>query len=145
MKILKAALGLIAILTIGAITITMPTTTVHAQQAQACANLVPTINGNMGTMVSTFQSMSNRTLALTFSVNALADCLGFQRATPGCAVSTANQVLPAAISNLSVISGIGQGYSLLNQTFPAASTTNFLVSMWNQLSFELNEAGSCTQ
>ena len=61
--------------------------------------------------------------------------------TPARTKGTTNGTSP----NLSVISGIGQGYSLLNQTFPAASTTNFLVSMWNQLSFELNEAGSCTQ
>jgi hypothetical protein len=32
----------------------------------------------------------------------------------------------------------------LNQTFPAASSTSFLVSLYNQLAFYENEAGGCT-
>ncbi|HEX3480955.1 MAG TPA: hypothetical protein VHT91_38325 [Kofleriaceae bacterium] len=143
MKMFKATLGLTALLAIGTVTF-LSTRPAEAQQAQACFNMVPTINGNMGTMISTWQTMSNRTLAMTFSINALSDCLGFQRPTPGCTVPTGNQVLPGAISALSVISGAGSGYSLLNQTFPAASSTNFLVSLWNQLAFYENEAGSCS-
>lgn len=140
----KATLGLTALLAVGAVTILTTTRPAEAQQAQACFNMVPTINGNMGTMISTWQTMSNRTLAMTFSINALSDCLGFQRPTPGCTVPTGNQVLPGAISALSVISGASSGYSLLGQTFPAPSSTNFLVSLWNQLAFYENEAGACT-
>ena len=144
MKMFKATLGLIGLLAIGTVTILTTTRPADAQQAQACFNMVPTINGNMGTMISTWQTMSNRTLAMTFSINALSDCLGFQRPAPGCTVPTGNQVLPGAISALSLISGASAGYSMLNQTFPAASSTNFLVSLWNQLAFYENEAGGCT-
>ncbi len=140
----KATLGLTALLAIGTVTVLTTTHTAEAQQGQACFGLVPTINGNMGTMISTWQTMSNRTLAMTFSINALSDCLGFQRPAPGCTVPTGNQVLPGAISALSVISGAGSGFALLNQTFPGANTTNFLVSLWNQLAFFENEAGACT-
>jgi hypothetical protein len=143
MKMFKATLGLIALLAIGTVTF-FTTRPAEAQQAQACFNMVPTINGNMGTMISTWQTMSNRTLAMTFSINALSDCLGFQRPTPGCTVPTGNQVLPGAISALALIAGAGAGYSLLNQTFPAASSTSFLVSLYNQLAFYENEAGGCT-
>ena len=140
----KATLGLTVLLAIGTVTFLTTTRPAEAQVAPACSALVPTINGNMGTMISTWQTMSNRTLAMTFSINALADCLGLQRATPGCTVSTGEQILPGAIASLALIAGASAGYSMLNQTFPAANTTGFLVSLWHQLAFYENEAGACT-
>jgi hypothetical protein len=145
MKMFKATLGLIALLAIGTLTVLATTRPAEAQQGQACFNLVPTINGNMGTMTSTWQTMSNRTLAMTFSINTLSDCLGFSRPAPGCVVPTGNQVLPGAISALSLISGAGAGYAQLNQTFPAPSSNSFLVSLYNLLASYENQAGNCTQ
>jgi hypothetical protein len=144
MKMFKVTLGLIALLAIGTVTVLTTTRPAEAQVAPACSALVPTINGNMGTMISTWQTMSNRTLAMTFSINALSDCLGLARPTPGCTVPTGEQVLPGAISALSLIAGAAAGYSMLNQTFPAANTTGFLTSLWHQLGFYENEAGNCT-
>lgn len=139
----KATLGLIALIAIGTVTF-LSTRPAEAQQAPSCSAMVPTINGNMGTMISTWQTMSNRTLAMTFSINALSDCLGLQRPTPGCTVPTGEQVLPGAISALALIAGASSGYAMLNQTFPDANATGFLVSLWHQLAFYENEAGSCT-
>jgi hypothetical protein len=82
---------------------------------------------------------------MTFSINAVADCLGFAHTTPGCTVASANDVLPQTIAALGQISGVALGYSQLNQPFPTGSLAfNYLVSTWNQLSFFEGEAGGCT-
>jgi hypothetical protein len=143
-KRFKMGLGLSVIVIGGALAVTMTTHPVEAQTS-ACANMAPTINGNMGTMVTTSQPMSNRTLAMTFSINAVADCLGFAHTTPGCTVASGNDVLPQTIAALAQISGAALGYSQLNQSFPSGSLAmNYLVSTWNQLSFFEGEIGGCT-
>lgn len=142
MKSLKMILGATAVLAFGAIALTVPSEPAKADAA-SCANLVPTINVNLGTMMDSTQPIANRVLAMTLSVNTFADCLGVSHPTPGC-FNSASYRLPFAISNLSFISGMGTGFSRIGQSFPNAAVNGDVNFVYSNVAFYVNEIGSCT-
>jgi len=142
MKYLRVTLGIAAMLALATIALTVHPAPAKAD-AQSCANLVPTINVNLGTMIDSNQSIANRVLAMTLSVNTMADCLGVQHPAPGCS-NSASYRLPFAISNLSFISGMGTGFSRLGQPFPSAAVSSDVGFVYSNLAFYVNEIGSCT-
>ena len=138
----KVILGAAATLAVGALTLITPSTPAHADP-QSCANLVPTINGNMGTVMSTFQPMPTRILALTLAVNTMADCLGQPHPTHSCSVSNSNDVLPSAIAYLGTVAGMGTAFSRLGLAFPAPQVNGDVFFFYSNLAFYVNEIGSC--
>ena len=142
MKALHAILGATAALAAGAIALTIPSAPARAD-AMSCANLVPTINVNLGTVIDSFQPIATRVQAMTLSVNTFADCLGVQHPTPGC-FNSASYRLPFAIANLAYISGMGTGFARQGQSFPNSSVNGDVGFVYSQLAFYVNEIGGCT-
>src|SRR5678816_3422825 len=111
--------------------------------AMSCANLVPTIKVNLGTVIDSFQPIATRVQAMTLSVNTFADCLGVQHPTPGC-FNSASYRLPFTIANLAYISGMGTGFARQGQSFPNSSVNGDVGFVYSQLAFYVNEIGGCT-
>lgn len=142
MRALKITTGVALALGLGALTLTTPSTPAHADPA-SCANVTASMNVNIGYVMDSNQSISNRVLAMTLATNQLADCLGVQRPTPGC-FNSASYRLPFAAGNMGFISGMGTGFSRLGQSFPSPAVNGDVFFVYNQLAFFVNEIGSCT-
>lgn len=142
MKALKIITSVTLALALGAIALTTPSTPAHADPA-SCANVTASMNVNIGYVMDSNQSISNRVLAMTLATNQLADCLDRPHPTPGC-FNSASYRLPFAAGNMGFIAGMGTGFSRLGQPFPSPAVNSDVNFVYSMLAFYVNEIGSCT-
>jgi hypothetical protein len=142
MKALKITTGVALALALGAITLITPSKPASADPS-ACGNVVASMNVNIGYVMDSTQSISNRVLAMTLATNQLADCLGQSHPAHGC-VNSASYLLPFAAGDMGFISGMGTGLSRVGQPFPNPAVNGDVFFVYNQLASYVNQIGSCT-